>query len=240
MVARRRFLGWLALAPAGLVLTRCTDPSTRATPDLTDIPDTTPDTTPDTPDPDLDTDPVDLGPDSPDLIDTDPGPDVARTCEPTLPDALGPYYEENAPAVADLAGSLAGTALAMSGQVKDPDCRPIASALIEVWQADTDGDYHDDLLRSSLTADADGRFAFTTIMPGRYLQATGLRPAHLHYRVSAPGFRTVVTQIYFEGDPYLRPNDSCRTCGSSDPERIIALVSRNDRQEGVCDIVLAR
>jgi protocatechuate 3,4-dioxygenase beta subunit len=235
MVARRRFLGWLALTPAGLVLTRCA--SDKASPDLLDtvapldtvMSDVGPDTTPEVG--------ADIAVD--DDADIDP-PDVARVCEPTLPDALGPYYEEDAPAIVDLAGSLAGVALAMRGQILDTDCRAIAGALVEVWQADTDGEYHDDLLRASITADNDGRFAFTTIVPGRYLQATGYRPAHLHYRVSAPGFGTIVTQIYFEGDPYLRPNDSCRTCGSGDPERIIALVDRDGRKEGTCDIILAR
>lgn len=238
MVARRKVLGWLALGPAALALSRCiqdkdgdvagdiADTADTPNPDvLTEVTDdTAPDTTPDTAD----------APDTADL------PDVPRVCAPTQPDALGPFYEEDAPNTTNLSGTLPGSPLAMSGQVKDTDCRPIAGALVEVWQADEDGDYHDDLLRASLIADNDGRFAFTTIMPGRYLQATGLRPAHLHYRVSAPGFRTLVTQIYFEGDPYLRPNDSCRTCGSGDPERIVPLTRNGDRDEGACDITLSR
>jgi protocatechuate 3,4-dioxygenase beta subunit len=244
MVARRKVLGWLALGPAALALSRCiqtnegdtaldvTD-TTADTPDLADLADTN--DTPDTNDaPDLADLAEDTAPDTADL------PDVPRVCAPTQPDALGPFYEEDAPNTTNLSGTLPGSPLAMSGQVKDTDCRPIAGALVEVWQADEDGDYHDELLRASLTADADGRFAFTTIMPGRYLQATGLRPAHLHYRVSAPGFRTLVTQIYFEGDPYLRPNDSCRTCGSGDSERIVPLTRNGDRDEGACDITLSR
>lgn len=233
MVARRKFLGWLALGPAAIALSRCTQsdgvdggladtPDVADAPDLAELPDLAEDTAPDTPDTTPDT------------------PDVPRVCTPTQPDALGPFYEEDAPNTTDLSGSLPGTPLAMSGQVLDADCLPIAGALVEVWQADEDGDYHDDKLRASLIADTDGRFAFTTIMPGRYMQATGLRPAHLHYRVSASGFRTLVTQIYFEGDPYLRPNDSCRTCGSGDLERIVPLTRRDGRDEGVCDITLGR
>lgn len=238
MVARRKVLGWLALGPAALALSRCIQNKDG------DTTDTTRDTTPDAPD--LDVLPEDTTPDTFDTApDTSPDtppdtPDVPRVCTPTQPDALGPFYEEDAPDSTDLSGSLPGSPLAMSGQVLDTDCRPIAGALVEVWQADEDGDYHDDKLRASLTADPDGRFAFTTIMPGRYMQATGLRPAHLHYRVSAPGFRALVTQIYFEGDPYLRPNDSCRTCGSGDPERIIPLTRKDGRDEGVCDITLRR
>ena len=77
-------------------------------------------------------------------------------------------------------------------------------------------------------------------MPGAYLQASGYRPAHLHYRVSAAGFATLVTQIYFAGDPYLAPNDSCTTCGSDDPARIIALALGDVTNFGRVDITLAR
>ncbi len=66
-----------------------------------------------------------------------------------------------------------------------------------------------------------------------------LRPAHIHFRVSAPGFRTLVTQLYFEGDPYLQPNDSCGSCGSDDPARIMALDPVGERQAGTFDVTLA-
>jgi catechol 1,2-dioxygenase len=52
----------------------------------------------------------------------------------------------------------------------------------------------------------------------------GFRPAHIHIKVSYPGFETLTTQLYFEGDPYLWPNDACGPgCRSNDPKRIIDL-----------------
>ncbi len=238
MVARRAFLKWVAVVPAGVVgvraLAACDDDAARVTPDA----DTNAEVVPETevaletvaevePDsaPDVDTTP-DIAPD----IASDVAPDTTadaevapKVCTPTTADALGPYYIAGAPAVVDLAGSERGQAIAISGLVLDTRCEPIANAQVEIWQADDGGDYHDDKLRASIACNAAGAYAFTSIMPGRYLQATGLRPAHLHYRVSAPGYRTVVTQIYFQGDPYLQPNDSCGTCGSDDPARILAL-----------------
>jgi len=178
---------------------------------------------------------------APDSADTAPDSDTTpRTCAPTAADAQGPYYLAGAPTIVDLAGTTPGKAIAISGFITDVDCAPIANAKLEVWQADADGDYHDDRLRATITANAAGAYAFTSIMPGRYLQATGLRPAHLHFKVSAPGFRTVVTQIYFAGDPYLQPNDSCATCASDDPARILDLTSVAGRDTSRMDVTLRR
>jgi catechol 1,2-dioxygenase len=75
-----------------------------------------------------------------------------------------------------------------------------------------------------VTTDADGRFFVDTIRPGNYQQAPGLwRPAHLHFTIRHVDHRAVSTQLYFAGDPYLPPNDSCASCTSDDPDRVIAL-----------------
>lgn len=239
MVARRRFLGWMVLTPAGFLLPRCAGEGGDALDALL-------------PDGGGGVDGVDgVGEvDGVGVVDVLDGADVSaevgleidaapRVCVPTRPDALGPFYRAGAPARVDLAGTEPGEPMGLEGQVLDADCRPIPGAQVEVWQADREGDYHDDRLRATLIADAEGRYAFTSIMPGRYLQASGLRPAHIHFRVSASGFSTVVTQVYFAGDPYLAPNDSCRTCGSNDPDRIVAMSLHDGRLEGVCDVILA-
>ena len=131
---------------------------------------------------------------------------LAQQCRVTPRDALGPFYVKGAPAQADLCASATGGAqkLTVSGRVLGtPDCAPLAGALVEVWQADVRGDYtqvtagrRDDpgcLLRASLTTDAGGRYRFQTIVPGEYPG----RPRHIHYRVSAKGYATLVTQLYF-------------------------------------------
>ena len=84
--------------------------------------------------------------------------------------------------------------------------------------------------------------AFETIQPGRYLNGGSFRPAHIHFMVSRPGLAPLTTQLYFAGDPYLQPNDSCGGCNSDDPTLIIELaevVGTPGVKEGTFDIVLA-
>ena len=75
-----------------------------------------------------------------------------------------------------------------------------------------------------LKVNDDGTYVFRTIKPGRYRIGGGFRPAHIHLKVSHPGYGTVTTQLYFQGDPYVWPNDACGSgCRSNDPKRIIGL-----------------
>jgi protocatechuate 3,4-dioxygenase beta subunit len=134
-----------------------------------------------------------------------PAAALAQQCRVTPRDALGPFYKVNAPAQAELcaSGSGGGQKLTVSGRVLGtPECAPLAGALVEVWQADSRGGYtqigagQDDagcLLRASLKTDVEGRYLFRTVLPGEYPG----RPRHIHYRVSAKGYATLVTQLYF-------------------------------------------
>lgn len=163
------------------------------------------------------------GPDAP------PGsPDAANACVATRSDALGPFFLAGAPMrvmIADAAEP--GERLHLTGRILGADCTtPVQGVHIEVWQCDKDGAYHSATeqyrLRGWVTTDADGAFEVLTIMPGRYVQGTGPRPAHVHFTFTHPDHRTLTTQIYFADDPFLNPNDSCGTCGSDDDERILA------------------
>jgi protocatechuate 3,4-dioxygenase beta subunit len=170
------------------------------------------------------------GADAPAGVDGPPGgPDAAAGCVPTQTDVTGPFFEAGAPmriVIADVTEP--GERLSLTGRLLGDDCvTPLAGAHIEVWQADRDGNYHDAVteayrLRGWITTDASGMFMVDTIVPGSYSQGTGPRPAHIHFRFIHPGHRTLTTQIYFAGDPYLSPNDSCTGCGSDDAERILA------------------
>lgn len=123
-------------------------------------------------------------------------------------------------------GSEDGTATPMflDGQVLDLEGRPIAGALVDLWQADSKGNYsHFDPsqsefnLRRRILTDAQGRYRVRSIVPSgygcnpdgptqeclNYLGRHGQRPAHIHFFVSAPGFEHLTTQINLSNDAYL-------------------------------------
>ena len=78
--------------------------------------------------------------------------------------------------------------------------------------------------RAHGTAGATGVVPFRSFLPGHYVAGTQWRPRHIHLRAQAPGHVTVVTQIYFHGDPYLGNADSaCPVCKSGWPELLVPL-----------------
>lgn len=139
----------------------------------------------------------------------------------------GPYYVPNAPdlgargAVPMRAGEQ-GVPLVWEGRITGTDGAPLAGK-VELWHADADGFYSQFApgipqwnLRGSFSTGPDGAFAITTIRPapyqiptdgacGRLIAAAGWhawRPAHLHVKVSAPGYELLTAQLYFPGDPH--------------------------------------
>lgn len=137
---------------------------------------------------------------------------AANSCQATPSNIEGPYWRANAPFLTNLrAGVAGGEPLVVSGLVLSAKgCAPVAGAVLDVWQADHEGYYdldRDDsdsqYLRGRVRAGQDGSYRFETIKPAPYGIAGRLRPAHIHFKVSAPGFRSLTTQLYFDGDPNL-------------------------------------
>ncbi len=108
-------------------------------------------------------------------------------CQPTPADALGPFYQADAPLRASV-----GQGYLLTGVVKSArDCAPIPGARIEFWLAGPNGNYDDDH-RATVLADQAGAYRFESNYPPPYSS----RPSHIHLRISAPGFKTLVTQHY--------------------------------------------
>jgi catechol 1,2-dioxygenase len=140
---------------------------------------------------------------------------------------LGPFHRAGAPTLpmgANISKGPDGEPVLVRGSVRDTGGRPIGGAVLDVWQTSADGfyDVQDERqagmnLRGVFRTGDDGGFWFRTIKPASYpiptdgpvgelLAAMGrseTRPAHIHFIVEAPGYESVTTHLFVEGDPYL-------------------------------------
>jgi protocatechuate 3,4-dioxygenase beta subunit len=126
------------------------------------------------------------------------GPDT-----PTKADIEGPFYRAGAPSDAVLLEPAdPGVRLFLQGRVMGTCRQLLAGAVIDVWQADNAGAYdavgfH---FRGTMTSGAGGEYRLETIKPGRYLNGPTYRPAHIHVKVTAPGYVPLTTQLYFDDE----------------------------------------
>jgi hydroxyquinol 1,2-dioxygenase len=142
---------------------------------------------------------------------------------------FGPFHRLGAPDL-PMGGNIAhrdrtGTPTLVGGRVLNLDGKPVANAMLDVWQTQSNGlydsqDEHPDQLhmRGRFRSDAEGRYLIRTVLPvnypipsdgpvGHMLKATGRhpwRPAHIHFVVSADGYEPVTTHIFDRTDPYLQ------------------------------------
>lgn len=140
---------------------------------------------------------------------------------------FGPFHVENAPHYElgeDIANGAKGAPCVVRGKITGIGGEAVAGARLEVWQSDDDGMYDVQKPgldhaqgRGVLNADAQGRFNFRSILAvaypiphdgpvGQMLTATNnhpWRPAHLHFRILATGYETLVTHVFRDGDQYL-------------------------------------
>ena len=95
-------------------------------------------------------------------------------------------------------------------------------------------------LRGKTTSNSQGFYIFETIKPGLYLNGSNYRPSHIHFKITPPGFSTLITQLYFQGDPYIPTDAASVNSGSFDAtHRIIPLVTNiNGDLEGTWDIII--
>ena len=123
----------------------------------------------------------------------------------TPENALGPFYKKHAPDTRTMriAGD-PGMPLAVSGGVFSTRGEALPEATIEVWHTDNRGRYDIDgyRYRARFKA-ADAKYAFESIIPGHYPDRVC---QHVHYLVTAPGHRPLVTQLYFATDPVFEGN----------------------------------
>ena len=156
----------------------------------------------------------------------------------TTSSLLGPFYRQDAPEV-PLGGSITvdgkGPELLLWGRVTDTAGHPVPGALVQLWQTDAEGLYDLQVeggaatdMRGNVRCDAEGRYHLRTVKPLGYSipmdgpvgalvhqqRRHGCRPAHIHFLIGAPGYRELVTALYFGDDPHI---DSDTVFGVSRP-----------------------
>ena len=163
---------------------------------------------------------------------------------------------------ADLSRDGKGEPLAVTGLIADTAGDGIGGALIEVWQANAEGLYENqepdrqpDLnLRGKFRADRAGGFSFRSVKPkgyglpedgpvGRLMNGLGFRlerPAHLHFRVTAPGYQTLTTHVFDADDPAIE-RDALFSVKPDLRARFVAAGTEADRRWSLAlRLVLAR
>jgi protocatechuate 3,4-dioxygenase beta subunit len=152
----------------------------------------------------------------------------AKGTRPTQANNLGPFFREGAPPLENGASLLRsptpGPRLSFKGWVRDLEGRPVEGALVDVWHSSPIGLYENQdrtqaemNLRGKFTTDTDGSFGFQSVKPAGYpvpidgpngalLRAQkrhNFRPAHLHFLIHKPGYKTIASQVYDPADPHL-------------------------------------
>lgn len=128
---------------------------------------------------------------------------AADARKPTPPEVLGPFYKKGAPSQVNLrVPSEPGLPLRITGKILDTHGEPVHGARVDLWHADYQGvyDVHGYRYRSKLELKNATDYSVETIMPGHYPS----RPVqHVHYLITAPGCKPLITQLYFATDPFF-------------------------------------
>ena len=168
---------------------------------------------------------------------------------PTPSETEGPFYpvKDQQDKDADLTqvdghdGVARGQHIIVSGQVRDVAGHPIENATLDIWQADANGRYRHPLDVNAapldknfqgwaiVRSDSNGLFRFRTVIPGAYpASRTWIRPPHIHFKISKPGYRALTTQMYFP-DEALNKTDLLLNDKSA-TERSAMIAGKIDQQ----------
>ena len=86
----------------------------------------------------------------------------------------------------------------MTGKILQKDCTtPAAGAVLDIWQANESGSYHDEWYRGKVRADNEGNYTFESVIPKGYGEGTGYRPPHIHFKVFKEAAEIITSQMFF-------------------------------------------
>ena len=146
----------------------------------------------------------------------------------TQANLLGPFWRDDQPLSASgdtlVRSPTPGPGLVVHASIEDGEGRPVAGAEVDIWHSSPEGLYENQdpgqaemNLRGRFVTDAAGRFHFQSVKPagypipidgpvGEFVRATrrhNYRPAHLHFMICKPGFKTLISQIYSPDDKHI-------------------------------------
>jgi protocatechuate 3,4-dioxygenase beta subunit len=158
-------------------------------------------------------------------------PELEDADDPTPPLTEGPFYKPKSPRRSNLIEfGMQGEKVVVSGKVTDRKGNPVANAQMEVWHADSEGEY-DNVgfrCRGHFFTEKDGTYKFTAVYPGLYPGRT----RHYHIRVQAPSKSPLTTQLFFPGEPgNTRDGIFLR-------ELVMKVRQEKDRKDAAFDFVL--
>lgn len=162
---------------------------------------------------------------------------------PTPAEVEGPFYpvadqadkDADMTRIAGRTGMAKGEAIIIEGAVTDVSGKPVADAVIDIWQANAAGRYnhprdpnpapHDSDFQgwAVIRSDAKGHYQFITVKPGAYpATKTWIRPPHIHFKISGRGFQTLITQMYFPYEPLNKVDLLLRSKSTQQQSAMIA------------------
>ncbi len=167
---------------------------------------------------------------------------LASACGITPPQTPGPFYpggdkfnlDTDLTWIPGHSQRALGQVIYVKGIVVDEQCRPVKDANVEIWQACASGKYNNPRDPNTAPLDPnfrywaetytneDGEYAFKSILPGEYPADTNwVRPAHIHFKITRLGYRELVTQMYFSGNPLNEKDLILRNIPASERESVI-------------------
>ena len=160
-----------------------------------------------------------------------PAPECTSPAALTPAVTEGPYFKANSPERASLIeAGVTGTQLTLTGYVLTTDCKPVAHALLDFWQANAQGQYDNTgfTLRGHQFTDENGRYQLDTVVPGLYPGRT----EHIHVKVQAPNGPVLTTQLFFPG---VTDNQSDQIF---DPGLLINIQDNSDKMQATFNFIV--
>lgn len=183
------------------------------------------------------------------LLPALPGELFASSLLPTPSEIEGPFYpvlqqkdkDFDLTRINGSSETAAGNVIYIEGQVVDTNDKPIEDAIVDLWQANTYGRYRHprDPNRAPLDPNfqgwaivpsgTNGEFKFKTILPGAYPASRDwMRPPHIHFKISKPGYEKLTTQMYFPGQKLNQHDLLLMNKTKDEQERMIAKLISNE------------